>query len=78
VTLTYPHEVTETLTFEVNGRSERLAPHGVFTAVKNGMHQDVGFAFFTPNVSRFAPVDRGHVKSCTRRSNGYFGATLAG
>jgi hypothetical protein len=78
VTLTYPREVTETVTFEVVGRSERLSPHVVFVAVKNGMHQDVGFAFFTPNVSRFAPVDRGHVKELHATVERYFSATSAG
>jgi len=62
VTLTYPQEITATTTFTIDGKSSPLAPHVTFVAIKNGMHQQKGFAFFTPNLTRFAPREGDHVK----------------
>jgi hypothetical protein len=42
-------------------------------AIKNGMHQAEGFAFFTPGVAKFAPADRSHVKEIYGAVMGHFG-----
>jgi hypothetical protein len=62
VTLTYPTEITANTCFEMDGRVAPLQRHVVFVAIKNGMHQGRGFAFFTPGISVFAPRDGDHVK----------------
>ena len=63
VTLTYPHEVDHKLQVRFGNQVIALAPHVSFVAIKNGMHQDKGFAFFTPKVGQFAPAEGAHVKS---------------
>jgi hypothetical protein len=62
VTLTYPHEIGEDLMIELNGRRLPLAPEVAFVAIKNGMHQSKGFAYFTPGLESFIPPDGAHVK----------------
>ncbi|MEO8316343.1 MAG: hypothetical protein ABI645_16295 [Pseudomonadota bacterium] len=74
VVLTYPKEITQDLTFEVDGKTERLALHVVFVAIKNGMHQTGGFAFFTPDVGDYAPSDGSHVKELYFTVERYFSA----
>ena len=61
VTLTYPHEIGEDATVLVDGAAVRIKPYTTFVAIKNGMHQEEGFASFTPGVAKFAPADRSHV-----------------
>lgn len=48
-------------------------PSTTFVAIKNGMHQEEGFAFFTPGAAKFAPVDRSHVKEIYGAVMAYFG-----
>ncbi len=74
VTLTYPSEIDESVMFEVNGRSHPLAPHVAFVAIKNGMHQSKGFAFFTPGLAPYAPADGQHVKELYSTVMNFFGA----
>jgi hypothetical protein len=62
VTLTYPQEIDESTRILVGGVPRLLAPHVVFVAVKNGMHQAEGFAFFKGGVANYAPPDGAHVK----------------
>jgi hypothetical protein len=38
-----------------------LLPEVSFVAIKNGMHQEEGFAFFTEGAARYAPADQAHV-----------------
>ena len=73
VTLTYPHEIGEDATVLVGGAAARIKPFTTFVAIKNGMHQAEGFAFFTPGVAKFAPADRSHVKEIYGTVMGYFG-----
>ena len=73
VTLTYPHEIGEDATVLVGGAAARIKPFTTFVAIKNGMHQAEGFAFFTPGVAKFAPADRSHVKEIYGAVVGYFG-----
>jgi hypothetical protein len=77
VTLTYPHEINDQLRVNVGDKVLPLAPHVSFVAIKNGMHQSKGFAFFTPQASRFAPGDGAHVKALYDTVMRYFGAATA-
>lgn len=72
VTLTYPEEITEKTEFEINGRKRPLSPHVTFVAIKNGMHQGVGFAYFTGGVAPLAPQDGAHVSSLHETVMRYF------
>ena len=73
VTLTYPHEIHPDLKYEVAGESRSLHPHVAFVAIKNGMHQKDGFAFFTPGVASCAPAEGSHVKELYASILSYFG-----
>jgi len=72
VTLSYPEEVDESVQYEVNGIVGSLAPHVVFVAVKNGMHQAEGFAYFKGRVADFAPSSGTHVKGLYATVMQYF------
>jgi hypothetical protein len=74
VTLTYPQEITAATTFRVDDKEAPLAPHVVFVAIKNGMHQNKGFAYFTPALVPFAPKDGDHVKELYSTIARYFNA----
>jgi hypothetical protein len=73
VTLTYPHEIDQAVEIEHGGGTIPLSPHVAFVAVKNGMHQEDGFAFFTPGVASFAPKDGTHVKELYSTVMQFFG-----
>jgi hypothetical protein len=73
VTLTYPHEVTEKTNYVVEGHSFPLQPEVSFVAIKNGMHQAQGFAFFTPGIANFAPNEGAHVARIADSILNYFG-----
>jgi hypothetical protein len=62
VTLTYPHEISGATLVRVGGKDIRLKEHVAFVAVKNGMHQQDGFAYFSSDVSKFSPCNNSHVK----------------
>lgn len=63
VTLTYPEEIGQSTMAHVSGRDVPLAPHVAFVAIKNGMHDATGYAFFRGQVAANAPVDGSHVAS---------------
>lgn len=42
-------------------------------AIKNGMHQEEGFAFFTSGAAQHAPADRAHVAELSTTIKKYFG-----
>lgn len=73
VTLTYPQEITATTQYQVGDRKLPLLPEVSFVAIKNGMHQEEGFAFFTPGVAAHAPRDGAHVAELGRSVLSYFG-----
>jgi hypothetical protein len=73
VTLTYPHEINDLTMYTVEGRTEKLMPKVSFVAIKNGMHQDEGFAFFTPGVKSYAPGNMQHVGNIGKSILNYFG-----
>ena len=73
VTLTYPNEITEDTQFLLDGRLHRLKPHVAFVAIKNGMHQPQGFAYFTEGVAIHAPADGSHVGAIYHSILNFFG-----
>ncbi|WP_087721961.1 hypothetical protein [Pandoraea sp. PE-S2T-3] len=62
VTLTYPQEIGADLLVTIDGKSWPLAPDVTFVAIKNGMHQETGFSYFSAGVAKYAPDDQSHVK----------------
>jgi hypothetical protein len=73
VTLTYPQEITAATQYQFGDRLLPLLPEVSFVAIKNGMHQEEGFAFFTPGVAAHAPRDGAHVAELGRSVLSYFG-----
>lgn len=63
VTLDYAHEITTATKYCVGHRKLPLLPEVSFVAIKNGMHQEEGFAFFTQGFSPFAP---GNLEHCSK------------
>ncbi len=78
VTLTYPKEITESTIYRVGNLRAPLLPEISFVAIKNGMHQEEGFAFFTPGVAKNAPIDGAHVANLGGTVLRYFGLSEAG
>jgi hypothetical protein len=76
VTLTYPHEITSETQYQVGNRKAALLPEVSFVAIKNGMHQEEGFAFFTPGAARHAPADKAHVAQLGAAIMNYFGVKV--
>ncbi|MCI3204937.1 hypothetical protein DBA20_08200 [Pandoraea capi] len=62
VTLTYPHEIDANLRVTLDAKEWPLAPEVAFVAIKNGMHQQTGFSYFSSGVAQYAPADQTHVK----------------
>ncbi len=77
VTLTFAREITDSTTIRYESRETPLKESVVFVAIKNGMHQEKGFAFFTPSVTRFAPKEGDHVKELYATITRYFAAAPA-
>lgn len=73
VTLTYPDEITDLTEFQLNGEEVRLAPHVTFVAIKNGMHDGMGYAIFSEKVKELAPPEGAHVKELYWSILSYFG-----
>jgi hypothetical protein len=75
VTLTYPDEIDSRVEVEFDGRRWSLAPLVAFVAVKNGMHQADGFAYFSEGIADLAPESGSHVKALHESVLKYFGGT---
>ena len=76
VTLTYSSEIGIKTQCVTNGKSTDLFPEVGFVAIKNGMHQGEGFAFFTPGIAKFAPPEGSHVKEIGHMISRYFDCSL--
>lgn len=76
VTLTYPLEITKSTYYRVGDSNLPLMPEVGFVAIKNGMHQEEGFAFFTPGVAPYAPDDKSHVEKLGTTIKDYFGLII--
>jgi hypothetical protein len=72
VTLTYPEEITDSTEYVVGNNAQLLKPVISFVAIKNGMHQAQGFAFFTSGIKAHAPKDMAHVSSLGKCILSYF------
>lgn len=72
VTLTYPDEILETDVLESQSVSLKMLKEVAFVALKNGMHQSKGFAFFTPGIAKLAVEDGSHVKDLYSTVLNYF------
>lgn len=72
VTLTYPDEILEADVLKGESVLLRMLQEVAFVAIKNGMHQAKGFAFFTPGIAQFAPKDGDHVKGLYSTILNYF------
>lgn len=73
VTLTYPEEISDLTEYVVGDTAQLLKPVVSFVAIKNGMHQAQGFAFFTPGIQALAPKDMAHVSNIGKSILDYFG-----
>ena len=76
VTLTYPKEITEFTKFTIFGETKHLKPFVSFVAIKNGMHQGEGFAFFTHGVNSHAPCNLSHVCNLGKTIIEFFGVAI--
>jgi hypothetical protein len=72
VVLTYPDEILEADLLEGESVSLRMLQEVAFVAIKNGMHQSKGFAFFTPGIASLSPEDSSHVKGLYSTVLNYF------
>ena len=78
MTLTYPDEITDLTEYVVGDNTQRLKPLVSFVAIKNGMHQAQGFAFFTSGIQAHAPKDMAHVSNIGKCILSYFGVQSQG
>ena len=62
VTLTYPDEIVATDIVKSGTINLGFLQEVAFVAIKNGMHQSKGFAFFTPGLAKLSPENGSHVK----------------
>ena len=74
VTLTYPSEIAVTDTISCGSIKLDIFQDVVFVAIKNGMHQSKGFAFFTPQIAKLSPDNSSHVKELHSTVMNYFNA----
>ena len=72
VTLTYPDEILEADVLKSESVNLKMLQEVAFVAIKNGMHQSKGFAFFTPGIAMLSPVDGSHVKGLYSTVLNYF------
>jgi hypothetical protein len=72
VVLTYPNEFHEKTSISVNGSIIFIKTFLTFIAIKNGMHQTEGYAFFTPGIASYSPGNRQHVKEIHGSILNYF------
>ena len=72
VVLTYPHEITDSSTVNINNEILKLDNFVVFVAIKNGEHQAKGFAYFSDEVRQFSPKSSSHVSAIQYSALDYF------
>jgi len=73
VTLSYPHEISETDKILTETGEVSLQEQVTFVAIKNGMHDTKGYAFFSEGVKPYAFSDGAHIKELYNSILGYFG-----
>ena len=72
VTLTFDKEIFKDSYVETKAKKINLFNETVFVAIKNGMHHEKGYAFFTNKISLFAPSNYKHVKNIHETILNYF------
>ncbi len=73
VVLTYPFEVFEETTINIDGIKIPLYDQVVFVAVKNGEHHSKGFTYFSNGISKYRPEPNSHVSNINKTVLDYFG-----
>ena len=74
LSLVYPGEIGPDLQVVYDAGRIALAPWVTFVAIKNGMHNANGFAFFAGDVAKNAPSNGAHVKQLYGTVMEFFGA----
>jgi hypothetical protein len=72
ITLTFPNEITKDCYIYLNHQKIFLTENLAFVAIKNGMHSDVGYAYFSPGLQYIAPKQGSHIKSIFDVIDQYF------
>ena len=72
VTLTYPDEILVVDVLKSESVILKMLQEVAFVAIKNGMHQSKGFAFFTPGIAKLCPENDSHVKEIYSTVMNYF------
>jgi hypothetical protein len=72
VTLTYPDEMVKSDTVRFNSIKLDILQEVAFVAIKNGIHQSKGFAFFSPEIAKLCPENGSHVKELYSSVMNYF------
>ena len=61
ITLTYPNEIKDSAYVSIGKSKINLKEETVFVAIKNGMHSEKGYTYFSENIRKFSPPDNSHV-----------------
>lgn len=61
VVMTYPNEIFKHSYIMINDEKLLLNEHVVFVAIKNGEHQNKGYAYYTNGLKKFVPPSNSHV-----------------
>tara|TARA_B110000444_G_scaffold233743_2_gene243517 strand:+ start:210 stop:1508 length:1299 start_codon:yes stop_codon:yes gene_type:complete len=72
VTLTYSNEITKDMFITINGKKIHLFDQVVFVAVKNGMHQSKGYAYFSDGIKKSIPKNNDHVLNINKTVLSFF------
>jgi hypothetical protein len=76
VTLTYPSEIKAGMELENDCIRLSMYNEVAFVAIKNGMHDSKGYAFFSKGIVEFAPTDGSHVKELNASINKFFNSSM--
>jgi hypothetical protein len=72
VTLTYPDEIVANDIVRFGAIKLEILQDVAFVAIKNGMHQSKGSAFFTAGIAKLSPENGSHVKELYSTVMNYF------
>jgi len=72
VVLTYPYEITDKTIISLKEKEFLLKEYVSFVAIKNGEHQNKGFAFFSKGIENYSPIDKSHISKIHNTILGYF------
>lgn len=72
VTLNYPDAINDDDEIALPAGKFKIKPMVAFVAIKNGMHDGKGYAYFSPGVAGLAPQDNQHVKGLYNVIDEYF------